>query len=206
MKKVISILFSVISLSSFGSFLFEPYLGYTKGAIGYTKSNSPGFNGDYGFELNGISYGGKLGIRYSQFVGGIDYSAGKREMKFDFAPGSGIEVPIDSSEYNSRELGVFLGFHHQEYRIWGTYYFDYSLEASNGGVGNVGDEYSGKGFGVGLGGKVIPFISVNVELKILKIEERNDAGTGEVITYPTANISDYYVNEILVTVSFPFEI
>ena len=66
------------------------------------------------------------------------------------------------------------------------------------------EELNGTGFGIGLGFTPLPLLSLNIETKFIKVNEI-DSNSGT-IKLPNSNRAEDSINEILLSVSLPFEL
>lgn len=180
--------------------LVEPYLGYSFGSAETNVSNAGGANGTYDIKASGYRLGGRLGYQFLGFMGGVDYGIGAAKEKISSIP-NGTSYSLD--DYNVSQLGIFAGYELPIlFRFWATYYTSYKMEVDGGS--NNGDEDSGSGFGLGAGFTGLPFVSLNLEYKSITIDETEFAGGGSV-KYPTNQISERDINEIVLSVSLPLD-
>lgn len=164
MKRIatkLNLLFATVVVSSMlilpaanASLLLEPYLGYHLGSWsqGGTSNN-----------MNGVSYGGRVGLQHLGLMGGIDFMGGNWTDK---ASPSNTVTPSD--------LGVFVGFNFPVMiRVYGMYGFNSALKFENSGTS---DTYKGSDLKLGLGFTALPFVSINLEY-ITGTYTKHNAGT-----------------------------
>ncbi len=189
---------------SHAGLLLEPFLGYNIGSIEYTVSNTnTALDGSYEFDLTGTELGGRIGYSFLGLNAGLQYSMGSY-TKSDSTKPAGVAASADD-DYDATLMGAFIGFNFPILvRVWGTYYFDYTLEDTNGD--DKGDEDSGSGIGLGIGFTPIPFLSINLEYRMLSIDEAKDATDGSITRYPSSTVGEIDNNMIFLSVSAPFDI
>ena len=192
MKKLLSavVLFLTVSMSANALIHVEPYLGYNM--ISGENSNSTITKYDFG----GVNYGARLGLTALGFMGGLDYSMGSGDWETETL---NTKTTVDSSQ---TKLGVFAGYELPILlRAWATYFVNVKQEIESGA--NNGREYSGSGFGLGVGFTGLPFVSVNLEYKQYSYDEYESAA-GTTVTIDGANKID--LNEIMLSVSLPLDL
>ncbi|MGE4131683.1 MAG: outer membrane beta-barrel protein [Bdellovibrionales bacterium] len=169
----------VLTLISFpkanAEFLVEPYAGYH---MGTWKTTSPSH------DLNGISYGLRLGYLSSGFMVGADYMLGKWSD----------DVTPTSNDWEPKDLALFFGYNFPTLvRLYFAYAFDAEAELTASGSSS---KYSGTGVKFGVGFRVVPLVSINLEM----IRDTYDEVNGNNLS------TDLKTNMYGVTVSFPFEL
>lgn len=186
--------------SAQAGFILEPFLGYKTGSIDYTVSNLGSANGEYKFSYTGVGYGARVGYGVPFLMAGVSYEKGSIEDKFESAP----LTQTGGNEYDTTYTGAWLGIKLPMFRLWGTYYFDFEWEDTNGA--DVGDISSGSGMGLGLGYTGLPFVSLNLEYRMLTIDKDKDVSAGTETEYPSQYVSELDLSEIVLSVSVPFEL
>lgn len=176
------------SQQSQGSFLIDPYLGF-KLASG---ENSNNLITEY--EYNSLTYGSRLGLKFLGFSGGLDYSLSSVEMEAS----TGNTTITDDHEQKS--FGVFVGYDFPiMMRIWATYFFDINYEDTDGT--DKGDELNGSGLGLGAGWTILPLVSLNLEYRMISLDESVTSG----VTNSLTGDDEIEINELLFSVSIPLE-
>lgn len=167
----------------------EPILGYGIG------------NAELSATLEGDTTESYLGGRIlfeplPLFFFGAEYGMGSGEL--DRA--TGFDADIDHTRMGA-VVGISIPVVPFIDRIWVNYMMDDSYEESTGAK----DTYKGKSYGVGLGIKVVPFISFNVEYQLYEAEEV-ESTTGTVTTLPTAAGAKFENSTLMFSVSVPLGI
>ena len=172
-------------------FLIEPYVGY-KNASG-KDSDTPVLE----LEYSGLTYGARAGLTTMGFSVGVDYSLSSSDIEFIQSGGSATD-PHDQTM-----MGAFVGYEFpMMFRVWGSYFFDVSLEDTDGS--DKGDELNGDGMGLGVGFTGLPFVSINLEYRMWSIDESVDGADGTKTNTTGVDVID--IKEILVTVSLPLDL
>lgn len=131
--------------------LLEPYLGYHTG-------NYKVGNGKY--DMNGPTFGGRVGYQNLGLFLGVDYMLGK--WKDDAS---------DSRDASPTDLGLFVGYEFPVMlRVYATYAFDSELKLKGGAIN---DKYEGTSMKFGLGFTALPMVSVNLEYITGTYDEAN---------------------------------
>jgi hypothetical protein len=204
MKKFFALAVSMIFASQAQAGLYlEPYLGYafgsseTKGKTAGTTTNKHDYNVPY--------LGGRVGYGMMGLSLGLDYSMTLGDYDIDVSSPAGT---TNTDKYANTALGVFANFDFPvlPLRVWGTYFLDWESETKTSTTaGNVGDTDSGKGIGLGVGFTGLPFLAINLELRKITIDESKDASTGVVTAHPTTAREEPKIQEIILSVSAPFD-
>lgn len=167
---------ALLSLLAFtnakASLLIEPILGYN-------AASEAGFSNAKKYDYSGPGYGARLGLQYLGVMFGLDHQI--HNVEFDNATG---KVDVESTQ-----TGVFIGFDAPLLvRVWATYLLSADYEPE---TGTKFDEGSGLKLGVGL--KLLPLVSLNVEY--MKYEYEKGGG----VTLP----SKLEQNGLFFSVSLP---
>ncbi len=178
-------LFAFISLSANAGFLVEPYLGYKIG------TGDQGGSTPVDYTYSGATFGGRLGYQFLGLMGGLDYSLSSFDIDRE-VPGTKTSVDTSQSTF-----GAFVGYDFPILlRAWAAYYFSSKLEE------NDNDEYSGGGYGLGVGFTGLPFVSLNIEYRSLAYDEFYNSSASS-----TSSLgADVEINEILFSVSLPLDL
>jgi len=140
--------------------------------------------------FSNFEVGGRLGWIFGWLGVGIDYDWKSPKLKFDDRSGT---VELDSTVTN---FAGFLGLYFNRWMIRLKYNFMADLKADNGVTGiTSGDEFSGKGYGIDLGFRFLPWLALNLEYTMNTYDEYNGA-------------TDRYelkTSDLLVSLSFPLE-
>lgn len=153
MKKLL-VLF-IISFSTYGSVLFEPYVGMTFGGELEQGSSESSFDG--------ASYGAKFGAQYMGLYGGFDYRLGNFTTNDD-------SVLADET-LNAEIYYAFLGYEFPAFfKVWAG--------LGIGGRANSDDlEFSeGSGSLIGFGYKGLPLVALNLEFVNWKYDKVDPGG------------------------------
>lgn len=157
--------------------LIEPYAGYAS----LTSSGTVDISGTQGeieeSTLDGMVYGGRLGVGISNFGIGVDYSQAPQD---------------DGGEL--KNLGAFGMVSFLNLRFWGTYVFSSQIAVELEDYNEKGT-FKGDGVKVGLGWSILPFVSLNAEYMMIN-NTKEDLNT---FTGVDQDLKGY-----LVTLSFPF--
>jgi len=169
-------------------FLLEPYVGYSTGS--WTCGSSGGCSSSTTVTVSGVTFGGRLGYELNGFLFGADYTSGSWSDSYN-----GI-----SDKYTPSDIGIFIGYDSGTwFRGFVTYNVSSSLSdsATQGGA-SASLTATGTGFKVGLGYRVLPYLSVNLEyLSDVYTKEKQNGNTTSLspsVTYGLFGLS----------VSFPF--
>ncbi len=157
MKKSLLLLTALISLFYYtkdaqASFLLEPYTGLNIVSKGKTESED--------FDISGYTVGGRVGFQNLGVMLGLD----GRRFAFDFDPekSSGYEATGSS-------LGFFVGYDFLILlRVYATYLFSGEFENDKDNLKLT----EGSGYIVGVGYKVLPYLSVNFDVMNLSTSKR----------------------------------
>jgi hypothetical protein len=180
MKKNLLLLTALVSMFYYAGnaqagFLLEPFAGM--------EFNSTGDAAGSDVDITGTSVGARVGFQNLGLMLGLD----GRKISLNLETENGYDFDIAYTQ-----LGLFVGYDFpMMLRIWGNYVF--SLEGENE---DSNTKYTdGSGLVLGLGYKVVPFVSLNFEMGNTK--------TTKVKSGSTEIDSDYKINSYLLSVSFP---
>ncbi len=208
MKRFCQILFVSLFFASNSHALLwlEPYIGYGTGGFELTLSNLGIYgitDGKYEVDTSGPLYGAKIGASVFLFAFGLQYETGSiKEKMASFPAGSVANTATD--EYDTTHLGAFVTFTGAPLiNVWANYFFDVKYEETKG---DIGDELTGTGYGLGLGFTGLPFVSLNLEYRKSTIDEEKDVSTATTTKLPSAYSSVYDVTTIIFSVSAPFDL
>lgn len=183
MKKNILLLTALISLFYYAgnaqaAFLLEPFAGM--------EFNSSAELSGTDTDTTGTTVGARLGFQNLGLMIGLD----GRRMTQNFEPKTGSDIDVTFTQ-----MGLFVGYDFpMMLRIWGNYVF--SLEGENDDTSTKYTE--GSGLVLGIGYKVVPFVSLNLEVSNTETTKfENDVTDGDY----DAEYSSY-----LLSVSFPLSI
>lgn len=180
--------------------LIEPYLGYeiTKntGTVNAAYLSSP-IDLDKGGSATGMGYGLRLGYKLPVFFWmALDASMASGKQKYDNS------VAFAEDDFSRTVVGATFGVDLPILlRAWVGYGFSDQLTLKS--AAGVKDTLKGTNTKVGIGLKMIPFMSVNVEYILRKYTD----ATGDTYVSPTTFNTVYGKAEqssVLVSVSVPF--
>ena len=187
MKKIIVALMLMFTANA--GLLVEPYMGFQLGSQETEIANE-----NYEYGLTGQLLGARLGYTLPLFMLGLDVNVGSMDADVDSAP-SGAQ----DQSYDTRQIGLFAGVELPILlRAWATYYF------ANEYTRDDDDKFKGSGMALGVGFTGLPFVSINLEYKMLTFDELEDSATGATTTYSGDNQLDS--NEIVLSVSLPLDL
>lgn len=122
--------------------LLEPYLGYYTGTSKQTGTSDT--------KDKGVGYGGRIGYQQLGFMLGVDYQTGS--WTTDSNP---------SSDLTPTNMGAFVGYNFPlMVRVYAEYILSAKVAAKQGGASH---DFTGSGMKVGLGFRLIPLLSLNLE-------------------------------------------
>ncbi len=175
--RLLLIAFMLLPVISHAGILIEPYAGYTS----LTSSGTLEISGTEGeieeSTLDGMVYGGRLGVGISNFGIGVDYS----------------QAPQDSGS-DLTNIGAFGMVSFLNLRFWGTYIFSSEIGVEID-TNNETGTFKGNGVKVGLGWSIVPFVSLNAEYMMIN-NSKEDLNTITAV--------DQDLKGFLVSLSFPF--
>lgn len=187
MRKGLLLILAMITLlfyteKSQASFLLEPYAGMMLNST-YEVTTGTGVEGD----ISGSAVGARVGFTQLGFSAGLN---GQR-ANVTLEPETGTD-----SDYTFTRMGFFVGYDFpMMLRVWGEYVF--SLEGvDDDDTDNKIKE--GSGTAIGIGYKVLPFVSVNLEMANMSTTKFESA-SGE-IDY------DASFTQYILSVSLPLSI
>lgn len=149
MKYILSFLI-LFSFQASASFLLEPYAGIN------TQSNWVADGETDKDPISGSTIGGRAGIQRMGFMIGLDGKIATWDVEGD------INEEITVTSY-----GLFVGYDFPILlRVWGTYVF-----GGTGEIENTGEYLNPTGYSFGVGYKIFPFVSLNLETGAIKFTE-----------------------------------
>lgn len=155
MKNVLILVFSIISMFYYmnpaqAGTLLEPYAGMTFGSNYSSSDISDG-------EISGTVVGARLGFQQLGFMVGVD----GRRSSFELKPKSGTD-----SEYTFNQLGFFVGY---DFPILLRFWLSSVISLEGQDNENSSNKLTGgSGTVLGIGYKVMPFVSINFEYSATK--------------------------------------
>lgn len=183
--KVVGLFLALITFAqtASASLLIEPHLSYNLSGSG-DNNGSGATKIDY--DYNGAQYGLRLGYQALGLMGGLAYNRSSFDMDYKSAAGG-----TTTGEMERNEWGLFVGYNFPILvRGWVGYYFSNTTEDTK-----FNTEYTGNTTELGLGFTALPFVSVNLIYRLVKLDEVKSGGnTG------TADIDG---REFLIGVSLP---
>ncbi len=178
MKKIYQLLLLlglVFGTNARADLLIEPVLGYSYGKF------MSGISGDDDEQMDGPSYGGRLGYQNLGFQLGVDYL------------NSTLDVKDTKDNLKASEWAGFIGFKFPVLlRVYAGYVF-----SGSGDLGNTElTKGTGPKFGIGFTG--LPFININLEYRTINYDKMKIGNT-------TIDADASY-NAYLLSLSLPFAI
>lgn len=195
-----TVLFLALSPLSHAGILIEPYLGYeiTKNSA---TVNAAYLSSPVDFDKGGSATGGNYGLRIGYklpvfFWAALDASMGSGKQKYDNS------LVFTDDDFSRTVIGATFGVDLPILlRAWVGYGFSDQLTLKT--ATGVKDTLKGTNTKVGIGLKMIPFMSVNVEYILRKYTD----ATGDTYVSPTTYSTVYGKSEqssVLLSVSVPF--
>ncbi len=199
------ILFFITINTAIAGIWIEPYIGYKFGSYDATLKNYVGAaaiaNGDYTVDMTGYAVGGKLGYAVPFLAIGLEYQMGQLNKKINKKPAA--STLVDNDRYDTTVLGAFVTFTAIPLiNVWAGYQFSIKWKDTNGP--DKGDTISGSGYGVGAGFTGLPFLSINLDYKAYTMNKEKSGGT--TTNLPSNNKNEYEGEEIMLSISLPFNI
>lgn len=183
MKKSFLLLMAMVSLFYYSEkanagLLLEPFAGMEVSSTGDANGTD--------VDITGSAVGARLGFQNLGFMFGLDARRNSWNLEADSSDG----------DFTFTQLGLFVGYDFPiMLRVWGNYVF--SLNGEDEGKNKYTE---GSGLVLGLGYKVIPFVSVNFEMsntKTTKYKSDTSGNEGDL---------DYKYSSYLLSVSFPLSL
>ncbi len=187
MRKSIILLTALISLFYYtkaeAAFLIEPFAGIQ---INSTYDDTTA--SDKG-DVTGTAVGARVGFQNLGFMLGLDYRKSSLKFVSDAAGNA-------DSDFTFTTTGFFVGYDFpMMLRVWGTYVFGHNGDDDDSDL----KTFEGSGTVIGIGYKVIPFVSLNLEIGNYQNDKVKSAA-GVESDYDSATTS------YLLSVSFPISI
>lgn len=198
--KIIS-LFTLLLFSSqsMAGFLVEPFLGFGFGSAEYTSGSRTADN-----TYSGPQVGARLGYTTFGFMGGLEYRKTSGSLSYDKHSGGGTWGSSGTDQdYSGTEIGAFIGYELPILlRAYVGYTFNTKWELDKNGawIGAANDELSGNTTTLGVGFTGLPFVSLNVEFRMIELDTYKDVSLG------TERSADYSSNEVVLGVSLPLDL
>ncbi len=183
MKKNLLLLLTLITVfyqasKAQAGLLLEPLVGMELSSSGELNENN--------VDITGTTVGGRLGFQNLGFMVGLD----GRRMSWN------LEADNSDVDYTFTQLSAFVGYDFPiMLRVWANYVF--SLEGVNDDDSDT-KLIEGSGTVIGIGYKVMPFVSLNLEMSNLKTDKL------EVDPNETDYKSEY--NTMMLSVSLPLSL
>lgn len=136
------------------------------------------------FAAMGTGFGARVGYSMAGLMFGVDYQT----MGEETDTGAATELDI-----NTTEIAAFIGYEFPVlFRVYAAYLLSGEFEQDIAGGATWDDGASG--FKIGLGYKLLPFVSINLEHKMYEFEHENSI------------VPDIEYNSTVLAVSFPFDL
>ncbi|PIK15916.1 outer membrane beta-barrel protein [Halobacteriovorax sp. JY17] len=198
--KIIS-LFSLLLFTSqsFAGVLVEPFLGFGIGSGEYVSGAQTADN-----KYTGPQFGARLGYTALGFMGGLEYRKTSGSLSYDKHSGGGVWANSGTDQdYSGTEIGAFIGYELPILlRAYVGYTFNTKWELDKNGtwIGAANDELSGNTTTLGVGFTGLPFVSLNVEFRMIELDKYKNVSAG------TETSADYSSNEVVLGVSLPLDL
>lgn len=181
---------SVLALtcsSSFAAILIEPLVGYNVTSTFRMKDKTTGTKEDG--KGAGPAYGGRLGYQNFGFSLGLDYLAGRVDLKH-----TNFESDLKTSEF-----GGFVGYRFPVLlKVYAGYIFSGTADSKYGATKQKAEFSKGTGPKLGIGWTAFPFLDFNLEYRRVTWDEVEIGGT--------KSNSDQSYSAWLLSVSIPLTI
>lgn len=163
-----------INFSANAGILLEPYAGMHLAS----KVKSSGSSSS---DLKGSAFGGRLGFQNLGLMLGLNYKTGT------------ATIGEDELDYDFSHQGFFIGYDFPiMFRVWAEMVFSGNAKRKSGGVTTEYKKISGTQ--LGLGYKIIPFVSLNLEIGSTKWKD-GTAKTGAIsVDAPETDITTYFLS------------
>ncbi|MGB0454117.1 MAG: hypothetical protein ACPGJV_10430 [Bacteriovoracaceae bacterium] len=195
--------------------VFEPYVGYSLFSSEGTSTVSGATGGSA--SLNGttdtssgaglVTYGARLGMSFAMLYLAADYTAASGELEYDVSS-------ISKDDMEGSSVAAVLGLNPPAipFRFWVGYIFSDEAELTDQSD-NSKTTYKGSGLKAGLGYSLIPYVSFNIEYKMVTYDEITDSD-GQTQDLPssssvsgvsgaTVSQSELDTKSILLSISIP---
>lgn len=180
----------LFSITTHAAVFVEPGLGYNISG-NLSDTDVPARDED----ATGLGYYLRLGYQHLGLFGGVSYGLTNLTLE------DKQDTTNPDEDWGGKELGAFIGYELPVMlRFWGGYIFDTKLEreVTSQATKKI---YSGNGYKFGLGYKVIPLVSLNLEYKVFTYDEEED-DVGAVA--PLTGVDEIEHKSIFLSVSVPF--
>lgn len=151
-----------------------------------------------GLNLAGLSFGGLYNM------GQFNSSYTKKVTAVSVVEGESYQT-----SYDHQYIGAFLGLNlpNTSFRIWGEYYSSAKIivhyaERSTDNIFEKHDEFSGKGYGTGIGYQVSDTIYTYLFYRSIEFDSLKVKTTGNTTALPSNTLSKLKLRQILVGVTF----
>lgn len=148
-----------------GQTFIEPFLGHERAEIEGNSVNEA--------DLSGTTVGFRFGQELiDSFSVGLDYSLGHFNYERDI---DGLEF-----DYKTQETGIFASYDFPLlFRIYATYIPLYYADWT--GHGEIEETITGRGFKLGIGHSILPYLMLNLEYKDIQFSKvKTSSGSRDV--------------------------
>jgi opacity protein-like surface antigen len=149
------VLTMIISYGAHAALMVEPHLGYEMSTMELISNLAP--TADFGGKVTGTSLGARIGYKFPMMIwvaGDVDYTTGK--LKFEDSTQTDGDVTRTTMFL---DVGVDLPI---LFRAWAGYGFSDTAKLTQSGSADTTFK-NGTALKLGVGFKVIPLLSINVE-------------------------------------------
>lgn len=195
-----ALLFS--GFSARAGIMIEPYLGYETGSQLAPATNSIGDNSG---QISGMNYGARIGYMAPMlFWVALDGTAGSSKFK---AGNTGTNVNFGTNmdaDVSRTVAGLTVGVNLPILlRVWAGYNFMDNFQNKLSST-SATDKYEGTSYKAGVGLKLIPFLSLNLEvIQRAYTKASGDSYTGSTTLTSSTRFSKLEQSSVLVSVSLP---
>ena len=163
--KVVGLFLALITFTqaASASLLVEPHLSYNLSGSG---DNNASRAGKVDYDYNGAQYGLKLGYQALGLMAGLDFTRSNFDMDYKTSAGT------STGEMERNEWGLFVGYNFPILvRGWVGYYFANTTKDTKNNTERTGNTTE-----LGVGFTALPFLSVNLMYRLIKLDELESGG------------------------------
>ncbi|MEQ1876813.1 MAG: outer membrane beta-barrel protein [Bdellovibrionia bacterium] len=176
--------------------LLEPYAGYNALLVDFTLGSAAGAAAGQGFksDATGVGFGARLGFTLPMFFAAVDYSSATLKNSLKDVP---VGLPVSATDTTNTNLGLTAGLNLAIVRPYFTYIFDSQSKSDSSTT-------FGTGYRFGLGFKIVPMVSVNLEYAMATYTKSKDTAGTETTIDDAGFFKSVKASGYALTVSAPF--